>query len=58
MDAVLVSDEGDCNQNEHHDQDDALFVLREFEDSEEAPHFIRYRLCHVERSETSLAPLP
>jgi hypothetical protein len=37
MDATLVSDERDCNEHEHYDQDDALFVFGEFENLEQAP---------------------
>jgi len=40
MNAAFVSDERDRNQNEHHDQNDALFAFREIEDREEALHFL------------------
>jgi hypothetical protein len=40
MDAPLVSDKRDRDQNEHQDQHDALFVFGEIEDSEQAPHFL------------------
>ena len=38
MNAPFVSNKRDRDQNEHDDQDDALFVLREFENSEQALH--------------------
>lgn len=44
MNAALVSDERDCEQNERYDQDDALFVFREFENSEQALHLIVVQL--------------
>jgi hypothetical protein len=34
MDAAFISDERDREQNEHHDQDDALFASRKFENPE------------------------
>jgi len=40
MSAALVGDEGNCDQKEHDDKDDALFVPRELENSEQAFHFI------------------
>ena len=40
MIAVLVGGECDCDQNEHDDEDHALFIRRELEDSEQAFHFI------------------
>ena len=40
MGAAFISDERNCQQNEHHDQDDALFVFRELENSEQAFHSI------------------
>ena len=40
MNAAFVSDERDCHQNEHGDQDNALFVFRELKDSEQALHFL------------------
>jgi hypothetical protein len=63
VNALFVSDEPDRDQNEYHDDHDALFVLRKFENSEQAFHLgvtvcdrsFDYRICHVERSETSLA---
>jgi len=30
MDSAFVSDEGNCDQNKHHDENDALFVFGEF----------------------------
>jgi len=36
--AAFISDEGNCDQNQHYDQDNALFVFREFENSELALH--------------------
>jgi len=40
MNAAFVADEGGPEQNKHHDQDDALFVFRELENSEEPFHFL------------------
>jgi hypothetical protein len=40
MNPTFVSDERDRDQNKQHDQDDALFVLREVENSKEAFHFL------------------
>jgi hypothetical protein len=40
MNAPFVSDERDRDQNEHHDEDDALFVFRELENPEQAFHFV------------------
>jgi len=39
MNAALISDERDRQQNKHYDQHDALFVFREFENPEEPFHF-------------------
>ncbi len=39
MNAALVSDERDCDQNEHHDENDALLIFRELENPEQALHF-------------------
>ena len=39
MNAALIFDKRDRDQNEHHDQNDALFVFGEIEDPEEALHF-------------------
>jgi len=39
INAAFVSDEGDHDEREHHDQNHALFVFREFENSEESFHF-------------------
>jgi len=39
MNTTLVSDEGNCDQHEHYDEDDALFILREMENSEQPFHF-------------------
>jgi hypothetical protein len=39
MDAAFVSDECDHDQNEHYDQDNALFVFCELENPEEPLHF-------------------
>ena len=47
MNAPFVSDERDREQNEHHDQDDALFVFREFENSKEAFHLIVQQRCYL-----------
>jgi hypothetical protein len=38
--AALVSDEGNCDQNQHHDEDDALFTVGQLENSEQAFHFL------------------
>ena len=38
MIAALVGDECDCDQNEHDDEDHALFIRRELENSEQAFH--------------------
>ena len=70
MDAPLVSDERNRDQNKHHDEDDALFVFGKLKNPEPALHFILVQLviclelrsaatissrgCHVERGETSL----
>jgi len=40
MDAALISDERDRDQNEHHDEHDALFAFCEFENSEQRFHFL------------------
>ncbi len=40
MNAPLISDKCDRDQNEHHDQNDALFAVRELKDSEQALHFL------------------
>jgi len=39
MNAPLVGDKCDCDQNEHDDKDHALFVRREFENPEKPFHF-------------------
>ena len=39
MNAAFVSHERDREQNEHYNQDDALFIFGEFENSEQALHF-------------------
>ncbi len=39
MNAALISDERDREQNEHHDEHDALFVFGKFEHFEQAFHF-------------------
>ena len=64
MIAAFVGDECDSDQKEYDDKDHALFVGREFENSEKAFHLslrcawrLHYRICHVERSETPLACL-
>ena len=44
MSASFVSDECDRDQNYHYDEDDALFVLREFKHSEQAFHVIAGQL--------------
>jgi hypothetical protein len=40
MNAPLISDEGDRDQDKHHDQDDALFVFREIENPEQTFHLL------------------
>jgi hypothetical protein len=40
MSASFVSDECDRDQYQHYDQDNALFVLRKIENSEQALHII------------------
>ena len=40
MNAALVGDECDYDQNEHDDEHHALFVLRELENAEHALHSI------------------
>ena len=54
MNAALIPDERNCNENEDHDQHDPLFVFRELENPEQALHFIvacmSYASCHVEQS--------
>ena len=39
MNAALIGDEYDCDQNEHDDEHHALFVRREFENPEKPFHF-------------------
>jgi hypothetical protein len=39
MNAVRIAGESNGNQNEHHDQNYALFVFRELENPEQAFHF-------------------
>ena len=38
MNAALVGNDRDCDQNEHDDEHHTLFVRREFENSEQAFH--------------------
>jgi hypothetical protein len=38
-DTPFISDKRDRDEDEHDDQDNALFVLREFENSEQVFHF-------------------
>jgi len=40
MNAAFVSHERDREQNEYHEKHNTLFVLREFEDAEQALHSI------------------
>jgi hypothetical protein len=40
MNAPLISNEGNCNQHKHYDQDDALFVFREIENGEQTLHSV------------------
>ena len=62
MNAALVAEQCQCDQNEYDDEHDALFVLGKLENSEQAFHLALraavdfcITVCHVERSETSLA---
>jgi hypothetical protein len=54
VNAALVSNERNGDQNEDYDQNDALFVFGEFENPEQALHFIVACMsdaaCHVEQS--------
>jgi hypothetical protein len=58
MDTALIGDECDCDQNENDDEHHALFVLGEFENSEQAFHLgvmigdrpFDQSICHVKRS--------
>ena len=66
MNAALISDECNRDQNKYYDEHHALFVLREFENPEQTFHSVWHSFgirycsinyiydCHVERSETSL----
>ena len=40
MNAALVGGECDCDQNEHDDENHALFIRRELENPEESLHSI------------------
>ena len=62
MNTAFVSDKCDRDQNEYDDEHDALFVLGKLENSEQAFHLVLragvdfcITVCHLERSETSLA---
>ena len=62
MNAALVTEQCHCDQNEYDDEHDALFVLGKLENSEQAFHLTSraavdfcITVCHLERSETSLA---
>jgi hypothetical protein len=48
VNAALVSNERNGDQNEDYDQNDALFVFGELENPEQALHFI-VRACHTLR---------
>jgi hypothetical protein len=39
VNAALIPDERNCNENEDHDQHDPLFVFRELENPEQPLHF-------------------
>ena len=39
MNTTLISQQCTCNQRKHHDQDSALFVFRENENSQHPFHF-------------------
>ena len=55
MNAALISDERDRDQNEDDDEHDALFVLREFENPEQTFHVIATKLSlRVLQSVTSI----
>lgn len=41
LNAAFITDQCDYDQNEHYDQDDALFVLGEFDNSQQLFHLIR-----------------
>ena len=47
MDSAFESDESYRDQNEHHDENDALFVFGEFENSEQALHLIVAQLWYL-----------
>ena len=53
MNAASVSDEGNRDQEEHYDQDDALFVFGKLKNPEQALHFVPAR----NRSQFHLARL-
>jgi hypothetical protein len=38
MNAALVSDECDCDEGQHYDENNALFVFRKFKNPEKAFH--------------------
>jgi len=44
MNTVLIPDERNRDQKEYHDQNDALFVRREFENFEQALHVMMTQL--------------
>jgi hypothetical protein len=45
MNAALVRDHRDCDQNEDDDKHYTLFVRREFDNSKQASHFVVAQLC-------------
>ena len=40
MNTAFVSNENYRDQNKHHDENDALFVFREFKNPEQVLHFL------------------
>jgi hypothetical protein len=40
MNAPFVADERSCEENEHHDKHDTLFVFRKFENVQKALHSV------------------
>lgn len=44
MNAAFVSNEANCNQHNHYNQNDSLFVFAELENPEESLHSIGAKL--------------
>jgi hypothetical protein len=57
MNAAFVFDERNCNKREDYDEHNALFVLREFENPEEAFHVILAQLWYLSRPAICFASL-